>query len=55
MLYRRYNPVLCLAIRIIAKWSGATIDTAHDREHTDWNALDRFADETVSEVLRLYR
>jgi menaquinone-dependent protoporphyrinogen oxidase len=37
-------------MRIIARRGGATTDTSRDHEYTDWQALDRFADELAGEA-----
>jgi menaquinone-dependent protoporphyrinogen oxidase len=39
-------------MRFIAKRAGATTDTSRDHEYTDWQALDRFADELAVDVDR---
>jgi len=45
LLYRQYGAIVRLVMRFIAKQAGATTDTSRDHEYTDWQALDRFADE----------
>jgi menaquinone-dependent protoporphyrinogen oxidase len=39
-------------MRFIASQTGATTDTSRDHEYTDWQALDRFADELAADVER---
>jgi len=48
LLYRQYGTIVRLVMRFIAKQAGATTDTSRDHEYTDWEALDRFADELAS-------
>jgi len=50
LLYRQYGAGLRLLMRFIAKVAGATTDTSRDHEYTDWQALDRFADELAGEI-----
>jgi menaquinone-dependent protoporphyrinogen oxidase len=52
LLYRQYGTIVRLVMRFIAKQTGATTDTSRDHEYTDWRALDRFADELVTDVER---
>jgi menaquinone-dependent protoporphyrinogen oxidase len=52
LLYRQYGAVVRLVMRFIAKRAGATTDTSRDHEYTDWQALDRFADELAADVDR---
>lgn len=52
LLYRQYGAIVRLVIRFIAKRAGATTDTSRDHEYTDWQALDRFADELAVDVDR---
>ncbi len=52
LLYRQYGTIVRLAMRLIAKRAGATTDTSRDHEYTDWQALDRFADELAADVDR---
>jgi menaquinone-dependent protoporphyrinogen oxidase len=50
LLYRQYGVIVRLVMRFIAKQAGATTDTSRDHEYTDWQALDRFADELAADV-----
>ena len=52
LLYRQYGVIIRLVMRFIAKVAGATTDTSRDHEYTDWQALDRFADELAADVDR---
>lgn len=47
LLYSKYNFLIRFVMRRIAKKSGGDTDTSHDYVYTDWNALDRFAEEFV--------
>jgi menaquinone-dependent protoporphyrinogen oxidase len=48
LLYRQYGAIVRFAMRFIARQVGGTTDTSRDHEYTDWQALDRFADELVA-------
>ncbi len=50
LLYRQYGALVRLVMRFIAKRAGATTDTSRDHEYTDWQALDRFAEELAADV-----
>ena len=50
LLYSKYNFVIRLVMRWIAKSSGAETDTAHDYEYTDWNRLDQFVNQFSAEI-----
>jgi menaquinone-dependent protoporphyrinogen oxidase len=50
LLYRQYGVIVRLVMRFIARQVGATTDTSRDHEYTDWQALDRFADEIAALV-----
>lgn len=41
--YRQYGWFLRLVMRNLARRVGASTDTTHDHEFTDWQSLDRFA------------
>jgi menaquinone-dependent protoporphyrinogen oxidase len=45
LLYRRYNAFIRFMMRLIVGASGGDTDTSRDYEYTDWDAVDRFADE----------
>ena len=45
LLYTRYNWLKRTMMKRIAAKAGGDIDTTRDYEYTDWNAVDRFADE----------
>ncbi|HME08669.1 MAG TPA: flavodoxin domain-containing protein [Bryobacteraceae bacterium] len=47
LLYTKYNFLLRLVMKRIARQAGGAIDTSNDREYTDWTALDQFVDELV--------
>ncbi len=44
LLYTKYNFLLRLLMKRIARQAGASTDTAKDREYTDWADLDQFVD-----------
>ena len=52
LLYRQYGAIVRLVMRFIARKVGATTDTSRDHEYTDWQALDRLADEFASLVAK---
>ncbi len=45
LLYTRYNFLLRLIMKRIAKKAGSDTDTSHDYDYTDWVALDHFISE----------
>jgi menaquinone-dependent protoporphyrinogen oxidase len=45
LAYTRYNWLVRLAIKRIARANGASTDTSRDWEFTDWPAVDRFVQE----------
>lgn len=45
LAYTKYNPLVRWMMRLIARRTGAGTDTSRDHEFTDWEALDRRADE----------
>ncbi|MBX9601704.1 MAG: hypothetical protein K2X35_11885 [Bryobacteraceae bacterium] len=48
LMYSRYNLLMKLMMKWIAKREGASTDTSRDHEFTDWAALDRLADEVLA-------
>jgi menaquinone-dependent protoporphyrinogen oxidase len=44
LAYRRYNPLVRLVMKRIARANGAPTDTSRNYELTDWAAIDRFVD-----------
>jgi menaquinone-dependent protoporphyrinogen oxidase len=50
LLYRKYPLAVRLMMRFIAGIVGAATDTTRDHEYTDWQALDRYADEFAAVV-----
>ena len=48
--YSKYNPIVRLVMKQIAKHSGGSTDTRHDHEYTDWAALEHLADELAREA-----
>ena len=47
LLYSKYNFLIRFVMKRIARAQGASADTSHDYEFTDWEALDRIVDEVV--------
>jgi menaquinone-dependent protoporphyrinogen oxidase len=45
--YTQYNFLVRFVMKRIAKAQGASTDTTHDHELTDWEALDHIVDEVV--------
>lgn len=45
--YTQYDWLRRTMVRLIARQMGASTDTAHDCEYTDWDALERTVDEFV--------
>ena len=48
LTYSKYNLLIKLLMKWIAKREGASTDTSRDHEFTDWAALDRLADEVLA-------
>jgi len=46
-MYTKYNFLVRLVMKRIAREAGASTDTAHDHVYTDWAALDILADELM--------
>jgi menaquinone-dependent protoporphyrinogen oxidase len=51
LMYTRYNWLLRVVMKRIARQSGATTDASRDHEFTDWIALDRVVDDLITVVL----
>ena len=50
LLYRRYNPLIRLLMRLIVGTAGGETDTSRNYEYTDWKAVDRLAAEFVADL-----
>jgi menaquinone-dependent protoporphyrinogen oxidase len=50
ILYSQYNVIIRLITKLLVKAHGGPGDTSRDYEYTDWAALDRFAEEFLSEL-----
>jgi menaquinone-dependent protoporphyrinogen oxidase len=50
LLYTRYNFLVRLIMRRIARKAGAATDTSHDYVYTDWVGLDKFVDDFAAEI-----
>lgn len=51
LMYSKYNPIVRFFMKRIARKNGASTDTSHDVEFTDWAALTNFA-RTFAATLR---
>jgi len=52
LLYTRYNYLVRIIMRAIAKKAGAATDTSRDYVYTDWVGLDKFTDALAEEIQR---
>jgi menaquinone-dependent protoporphyrinogen oxidase len=50
LMYTKYGALVRFVMRRIAKRAGASTDTAHDHEYTDWKGLHRFVDALMMEL-----
>jgi menaquinone-dependent protoporphyrinogen oxidase len=50
LLYTRYNFLIRLIMRRIARKAGAATDTSRDYVYTDWVGLDKFVEDLVEEI-----
>lgn len=50
LVYTKYNVLVRLVMRHIAKKSGGSTDMSQDHEYTDWLALDRFVVEFLASL-----
>jgi menaquinone-dependent protoporphyrinogen oxidase len=50
LLYSKYNFLLRLVMKRIARQAGGATDTSRDWEYTDWQGLDRFVEEFVQSI-----
>ena len=50
--YRKYNPFIRFMMRLMMGAAGGDTDTSRDYEYTDWDAVDRFADEFAARLQR---
>ena len=51
LMYSKYNFLLRLLMKRIARQAGADTDTSRDHVYTDWKGLDEFAHEVASSLL----
>jgi menaquinone-dependent protoporphyrinogen oxidase len=51
LVYTRYNFLIRLLMKRIARKSGGSADTSRDHDHSDWVALDRFVDAFANDIL----
>jgi menaquinone-dependent protoporphyrinogen oxidase len=50
LLYTRYNFLVRLIMRRIARKAGAATETSRDYDYTDWVGLDKFVDDFAEEI-----
>ncbi len=50
LMYTKYNFITRLAMKRISASEGHSTDTSRDHEYTDWDAVDRFADEFLESL-----
>jgi len=50
IMYTRYNFLLRLIVKRIARKEGSPTDTSRDYEFTDWAGLDKFVEDFASEI-----
>ena len=48
--YTEYNFVTRFIMKMISKREGASTDTSRNHEYTDWESVDRFAEEIITEI-----
>lgn len=53
--YTQYNFVTRFIMKLISKREGGSTDTARDHEYTDWEAVVRFTDKFITEIMELER
>ena len=51
LVYTRYNFLVRLVMKWIARNSGSSTDTSRDHDYTDWVALDRFVAAFAEDIL----
>jgi menaquinone-dependent protoporphyrinogen oxidase len=49
--YTQYNFITRFIMKMITKREGGSIDTRHDHEYTDWDAVARFTNRFLKEIL----
>jgi menaquinone-dependent protoporphyrinogen IX oxidase len=54
LMYSKYGALVRLVMRMIARREGASTDTTHDHEYTDWKGLHRFVDALMMELEQGY-
>ena len=52
LAYTKYNWLLRWLLKRIARQSGGPTDTTRDHELTDWEAVDRFAEQSAAQLLQ---
>jgi menaquinone-dependent protoporphyrinogen oxidase len=51
LLYSKYNFILRLLMKYIARKAGGDTDTSRDYQYTNWQTLDEFVDELTSSIV----
>lgn len=51
LAYTRYNFLIRLLMKLIARRTGGATDTSRDHEYTDWAALDRFVAALAEDIV----
>jgi menaquinone-dependent protoporphyrinogen oxidase len=51
--YTQYNVITRFIMKMISKREGGSTDTSHDHEYTDWDAVERFAEQFAEKVANL--
>jgi len=50
LVYSKYNPLVKFVMKRIARKAGAGTDTSRDYDYTNWEALDRYADDFAEQL-----
>jgi len=53
--YTQYGSIKRFIMKMISKREGGNTDTSRDHEYTDWESVDRFVENFVSEIERRIR
>jgi len=50
LFYTKYNPLVRMVLKRIAKKAGGATDTSRDHEYTDWAALERIVEDFAGQL-----
>ncbi len=50
LFYTKYNPLVRMVLKRIAKKAGGATDTSRDYEYTDWAALERIVEDFAGQL-----